>query len=977
MMSRRFYSDLSHKFAATLRLPQTSLPKRSNYQKSVDELIPKSSQSLYQTQLSGLDDSARDVFIFHDGPPYANGELHLGHALNKILKDIIIRYNLMKGKTVFYKPGWDCHGLPIELKALETLTKKMKTDPSTKLTPIEIRAVARKHAQKTIQSQLDTFKKFAILTDFTDPYITMSHDYEIAQLNVFLKLIEKNLIKRQRKPVFWGCETHTALAEGELEYNEKHRSTAAYLKFPLTRVSPGLQQLLAAGENSTSSLPSLLIWTSTPWTIASNRAVCINKSFDYTIITNQKERLIVAASLVDDLLAMNPEYTKTGIQIPGELLLDSTYLNPISKQDGFPVLHGDHVISSAGTGLVHTAPGHGNDDYFVGLKNNLEIYSPVNDYGRYTDELAPGFDDLIGKRVLGEGTTKMLELLNQSQMVYKIDDNYIHSYPYDWRSKKPIIIRSTPQWFANVGAIKEATLNSLTTVKFVPERGVNRLSTFIKNRNEWCISRQRSWGVPIPALYSKKDENDIIMDVESVKHIIKKIDELGTDSWFEVEDNVERWLPESYKGRGAEFYKCRDTMDVWFDSGTSWTVIKKFVDEHGLKRDVLADVYLEGSDQHRGWFQSSILTKVGSDDSAQGQVMPPYKTVITHGFTLDEKGQKMSKSIGNIIAPITVIKGENGLPAVGVDGLRLWVAQSDYTSDVSIGPIILKRVGDTLKKFRISFNFMLGNLNGFEENQVVEYNDLKLIDKYVLSKLFKLSAEIDKNYREFNFSKVIKTISYHLNNDLSSTYFDITKDRLYADSEHSLSRCSTQTVLTEILKSYTSMLAPVLPLLTQEVWDHTAPWMKKGGAADSPFLNGWNKLPESYLNEELELEFSKIWRVKNELDELIQVGRKQDKVIKTSTETEIHLSVGEGSELFKVLKKHGDELADYFLVSKVRINEPAPQPGAGYCYTNTVAIDSDELLVVVSPAKQFKCPRCWKFNSAQPESLCKRCDEVV
>ncbi|CCH41033.1 isoleucine-trna synthetase [Wickerhamomyces ciferrii] len=956
--------ELAHKYAHTLKLPVTDFPKRSNHDLNIKDLIPRSSQILYKDQLNKKPVD-KDVFILHDGPPYANGDIHIGHAMNKILKDFINRYNLIQGKQIYYKPGWDCHGLPIELKALETIAKKTKKDPSMTLSVQEVRKIARDHATKTISSQLESFKEFAILTDFQHNYKTLNHNFEINQLKIFQKMLEKNLITRQKKPVFWGCETHTALAEGELEYNDQHRSVAAYLNFPLLETTPELQKII--DENGLQNVHAL-IWTSTPWTIASNKAISINENLEYTFVqTDDSKTLIIADSLSSNILGMKLGMKPTDIKFPGSILSNSKYLHPISNETN-PIIHGDHVIDSAGTGLVHTAPGHGNEDYFACLKHGIEAFSPVDQFGKYTNELPKGFETLIGKRVLGEGGKLIWNLFYDKDMVFSKQDDYIHSYPYDWRSKKPIIIRATPQWFANVGKIKDDAKDSLDDVKFVPENGKNRLSAFINNRNEWCISRQRSWGVPIPALYSKSNENVVLLDDVTITHIINKIDELGTDAWFEEESNVSRWLPDSMKDKGDEYYKGKDTMDVWFDSGSSWTEIQDFLQKNGIERDTLADVYLEGSDQHRGWFQSSLLTKIATSDSSRPNA--PYKQIVTHGFTLDEKGQKMSKSIGNTISPHDVIKGGNKLPASGVDGLRLWVAQSDYTGDVLVGPTILKHVGVQLKRIRNAFTFMLGNLKDFEKSDSVNYKDLKKIDKYALSKLYDLEKEVNQHYKDLNFNRVTQTIYHHMKTELNAKYFDIIKDRLYADDPNGISRRSAQTVISQILQTYLSILSPLSPVLTQQVWDYSPNWLQDSN--NSPFNKGWFKIDEKFHNTEIVDEFANVWLIHNEVNQLMENGRKNDN-FGSSLETDIIIN-GDG-KIIEALKQHSDELADYFVVSHVHFQKDVTKDE--WSYSNTVNIENESISISVNPSSKAKCPRCWVYSSESVEELCKRCDDVL
>lgn len=962
-----------HRYAQTLRLPTTAFPKRSSHEKALADLIPRSSQLLYKHQYNTRE-TTNDIFILHDGPPYANGPLHLGHALNKVLKDIIVRYNVLKGRKVYYQPGWDCHGLPIELKALEKYKKLHKDAKNSTLDVKQVRAIARDHATTTITEQLNKFKELAILTDFNNVYKTLDHKFEVSQLKTFHKMMQKNLIKRQKKPVYWGCETVTALAESELEYNDQHRSTAAYVKFPLITPSSNLAAIL---QKNGIEKTKLLIWTSTPWTIPSNRAICINEQFSYTVISSPSENLIVSTELAEKICSLSQGYTVQGIHIPGHALVGSHYTNTRTAKSSFPVLHGDHVTEGAGTGLVHTAPGHGNDDYFTCLDNGIDAFSPVDQFGKYTEELPGGYECLQGMKVLGDGTKNVLSLMEESGMLYALDRNYIHSYPYDWRSKKPVIIRATPQWFANVGEIKTNAMDALHQVKFVPEKGHTRLASFIKNRNEWCISRQRSWGVPIPALYSKTDEKIVLMDEESVTHIIKTIDEFGVEAWFEEESDVERWLPPSHKGQGKDFYKGKDTMDVWFDSGSSWNLIDQYCKENGLTRDVLSDVYLEGSDQHRGWFQSSILTKIATSDEDHPRA--PYKTIITHGFTLDEKENKMSKSLGNVLAPDHVIlgggKGSQKIPGIGVDGLRLWVAQADYTNDMTIGPIVLKHAGDALKKLRLTFSFLLGNIDEHLTPQsLVPHDQLCKVDQYALSKLYTMQSEVLALYEEYNYSRAFKVFSNHLNVEASAIYFDAVKDRLYADSVDSMSRLSAQTVLVEFLKVYSTLLSPLLPLITQEVWDFTPKWIKN--EQPHPLTYGIVEYEPQCRNKQLEEDFAKLFEIKGKVLLLQEHGRKNEKTIKNSLENDIFISVNPQAELFKLVNSMKSELAELFRVSAVHVNDQTPSEYE-YRYDDELSVDGTSVQISVLPAHGAKCPRCWNYTAQDKESLCIRCEEVV
>lgn len=927
-------------YVDSLHLPSTNFGPKFPLAELSKELIHQSSENFYKTQLG----RNTKPFTLHDGPPYANGDLHLGHALNKILKDLINRFeSLYTGKKIIYQPGWDCHGLPIEMKALENLKL-------SNLTPTAIRESCRNLAKTMIDKQREQFKDFAIMTNFEDPYITMSHEYEINQLNVFVKLLENGLLSRQLKPVWWGPETFTALAEAELVYNPDHISTAIFVKFPLTDNS--FNKSFDLSEKPV----KLLIWTSTPWTIPANKATCIHKDVDYTLIENDHEYLVIAKALTEDVLLKDDSYKAVDITFKGAELKSYTYTNPaFSNNETYAILHGPHVTTTAGSGLVHTAPAHGVDDYNIGREHGLVIESAVNGEGKYIEANIPqGFHHLKDLKVTKKDTIKeVISLLTDKDMIYHVNPKFKHSYPYDWRSKTPVIQRATPQWFVDVEKIKSFAIESLEKVQFIPESGKNRLPSFIQNRSEWCISRQRTWGVPLPIIYHKQSDEPI-QDLKIIKSIVNKIEEFGTDEWFVEEKDISRWLPEELKDKGTEYVKGKDTMDVWFDSGTSWNTL-----ENGS-----ADVYLEGSDQHRGWFQSSLLTKIVSSGTNGKDFKPeaPFKKIITHGFILDKKNRKMSKSVGNVISPKHVIEGGGKpfLPKLGTDGLRLWVASSDYSSDVNVTPEVLTRVFDNIKKFRVTFKYILGNLKDFDiKKDAIPYEKLNPLDKYTLSKLYSLQKVSIEHYKDYSFSRVVNEINNNLSSELSAKYFDSSKDCLYTDKKDSHRRRSIQTVLYEILKTYIGLLAPIQPLLTQEVWNHF-------GMKGSPFEKSWDfyQLPKEYENQDIESQFEFIWNIRN----IINISVANETQVKNKLELQINLKVQEEERL----REHAEFLDDYFLVSKVSVNKEIE-----VLYAQKSEFKGIELEVEIGKSPETKCARCWKYTAPEEKEICPKCDAVV
>ena len=966
-------------YSKTLNLPKTAFGPKIPRDKVRDQLIKATSEDLYKWQESRDSNSTNGEFILHDGPPYANGDLHMGHALNKICKDIINRFQLIyNGKKIKYQPGWDCHGLPIEMKVENQLSNAQFKDP------VETRRACKEWAQAQIENQKSQFRQLAIMTDFDKPYITMQHKYEINQLRVFIKLAELGLLSQQLKPVWWGCETQTALAEAELEYNDNHKSVAIYVKFPI--VSEGLKKYIPEKHQEQGKNLQFLIWTSTPWTIPANKAICANKDVMYTLITSDKEVLVVAENLADTVIELAPDsnFQKTNVQIPGSELVGEQYINPANEDNvKRPVLHGDHVVVTTGTGLVHTAPAHGRDDYLVAKHNNISLEeSIVNNQGRYVEGknsgLPPGFAKLASHKV-NEVKTNMqcVEIMKLHNMIYHMNKSFKHSYPYDWRSLTPVVQRATPQWFVNVEKIKPEALKALENVEFSPAGGYSRLKAFVENRSEWCISRQRCWGVPLPIVYNIQT-NEPVLDLEVLEYTVGKIAEFGTDEWFVKENDIGRWLPD--KLDGTKYYKGQDTMDVWFDSGTSWSTLRNDIKECNDVDAPLADIYLEGSDQHRGWFQSSLLNKIIYSGVVRKGVdvfdaKAPFKTVITHGFITDGKGQKMSKSKGNIFSPKEAIEGckKPLTPYLGTDGLRLWVASSNYKQDVSFNPEILNRVSDMGKKYRLTFKYILGNLYGFKEEQEKEglasKYDLSLLDRYVLHTLYTLQQTCFDNYSEYNFSRVVSSINAHVNSVLSALYFDVSKDCLYTDASDSPRRKAIQFVLNETLKCYVLALAPIQPLLVQEVWSqHT------GQEDASPFKQeqGYFKVLQKYENHELAEQFNTFFNLRDLVNKEIEM-LKENKFFKNKLELELQFYIDDkSSSMHGFLKQVETYLEDLFLVSKVSLlNEPIDGDMV------PIEIKGEKILLNITLSDQHKCPRCWKFIADEEETLCKKCDSVV
>jgi len=756
---------------------------------------------------------ADDTFLLHDGPPYANGDLHAGHALNKILKDMILRVKVQQGRRVEYIPGWDCHGLPIELKAVDAAEGK-------KMSPGAIRHAARKLAAKTVLKQMKSFRTYAVMGGWERRWTTMDMSYEVDQLRLFQRMAASGLIYRKYKPVYWSPSSGTALAEAELEYNEDHLSRAAYVRFPIvgdTSHLPGLQGF-------TGKLYAV-VWTTTPWTLPANRAVAVHGSLVYHIVRAGEDAILVAGGCLDrldNILLGDGKAPDILGTVDGAQLIGLQYHNLLRGRSSAtqPIIQGNFVTAESGSGLVHCAPGHGFDDYLACSDLGITGVAPVDNDGRFTDEAFPDAPErLRGISVLENGGAAVLELLGPD--VLHVHE-YRHKYPYDWRTKKPIIIRATAQWFADVGSIKSQALEALDEVRFVPEGGKNRLAAFVKGRSEWCISRQRAWGVPIPAFYNAN--GDAVMTNEVIDHIICVVQERGMDAWWNDEQHDPAWVPASL-GDPTQYTRGTDTMDVWFDSGSSWTLM-----------DRQADLYLEGSDQHRGWFQSSLLTRVAAmvnqgpaTNSTTCVGLSPFKTLITHGFTLDKAGKKMSKSLGNIISADEVMegsllpplktkkKGGNTPPvrdALGPDALRLWVAGSDYTRDIVLGEPVLQAIHQSLVKYRTIVKMLLGSMHALARSA-----PLTKLDHIALLQLKNVMTEVGTHFDNHEFNKAISSLNHWVANDLSAFYLEALKDRLYCADGGG--------VLEPIFMGFLRMLAPITPVLVEEAWEHRPEWLKQ------------------------------------------------------------------------------------------------------------------------------------------------------
>lgn len=893
-------------YSKTLNLPKTSFKMKANLSQREGLYIRDwNKKDIYKKSL----DESKPLFFLHDGPPYANGDIHMGHALNKILKDIILKYKRLRGFNAPYIPGWDTHGLPIEWKIIQEKGEKIAN-----MSALDIRRECMKYALKEVEKQKKDFINLGIFGDFENPYITLKPEFEAEQLRVFKEIYENGYIYKGLKPVYWSPTTETALAEAEIEYKDV-TSTAIYVKMDLTDEANKKIGL----ENC-----SIVIWTTTPWTIPANLGISLNPEFDYGVYKTEKGNLIVAEQLAEKAFAkMNLSYELLK-SFKGDLLENELYSHPIFDRKGKVVL-GDHVTLEAGTGCVHTAPGHGVDDFIVGNKYELGVLSPVDDKGHMTSE-AYQYEGLFYKKA----DKQIVEDLRSSGHLL-CDEQINHSYPHDWRSKKPVIFRATEQWFINISEsdIRQNALNILKDIKFYPEWGRNRITSMVETRPDWTISRQRVWGVPIPMFFNSK--NEIVYHSEIMNRVISLVEKQGTDVWFKLsaEELIGEELLKKYNLENEKLRKEKSILDVWFDSGSSHRAV---VIPRGYKRPV--DLYLEGSDQHRGWFQSSLMTSVASTKDA------PYKSVLTHGFVNDGQGRKMSKSIGNIIAPKYVSE------KYGTDILRLWVSSVDYREDVRLSDDILNRMSDSYRKIRNTARYLLGNIYDFNyEKDRVKYEDMLEIDKWALHRLEILKDKLEKNYDSFEFYSLFQEIIHFCIIEMSSFYLDIIKDRLYCEYKSSLKRRSAQTVLVEVLKVLVRAISPVLSFTAEEIWEKMPEDLR---TAESVHLSDWISKNENYLDEKLDKKWSKIISFRKEINKKIEEQRQEGKIgLSLDAKVLINLKNSE----YDFLKEYSiDELSDILLVSQVEFVEDELDK-----------IEIENISVKIVKALGNKCERSWKY----------------
>ncbi len=906
-------------YKSTLNLPATTFAMKANLANREGEFLKQwENDNLYQNIRQ--QNSGKPKFVLHDGPPYANGDIHIGHAVNKVLKDIIVKSKSLSGFDAPYVPGWDCHGLPIEHNI-----EKKKGKVGQKISANDFRAACRNYADKQIEQQRKDFKRLGIIGDWDNPYLTKNYKYEADIVRALGNIVESGHVSKGFKPVHWCTECGSALAEAEVEYKDK-KSISIDVKF----------KLIDTEIFSVNKPIFVVIWTTTPWTLPANEAVAIHPEFDYVLVEMDDEYYLLAKDLVDSAISRYDieKYSVGKEMYKGSQLEGLTVEHPFYNKQ-VPLILGEHVTTEAGTGAVHTSPAHGVDDYAVGVKYELPVDCPVDGKGVFFDST-----ELFAGQYIFKANSSVVEVLKSNNRLVKSED-LVHSYPHCWRHKTPVIFRATPQWFVSMeqNKLRDIVNTEIPKVMWIPDWGQKRIELMIGNRPDWCISRQRYWGSPI-TLFIHKQTGEMHPDTKELfEKVALIIENGGIESWFELETK-------DILGDDAENYeKTTDTLDVWFDSGVSHYAVLK--DNKDLTP--IADMYLEGSDQHRGWFQSSLITSCAINGHA------PYKQVLTHGFTVDKDGKKMSKSLGNVMSPQKVVNN------LGADILRLWIASTDYTGEMTVSDDILKRSADSYRRIRNTIRFMLANMQGFDpKSNIVSNKDMLALDRWIVSKTAELQSQIINAYEQYNFHHLMQLILNYCTNDLGGFYLDIIKDRQYTTQENSLARRSAQTALHHLTNAMVCWLTPVLSFTAEEVWQN----MPQNNN-DSVFLQTWyEELTEGYNNEAIDKCRSINTYVRKQMETM-----RAEKEIGSSLEVEVDIYCDK--EAFNLLSGLGDELRFVFITSYARvhlINKEA-----------TDCVDAGEgVKIKVSKSSHEKCVRCWHHREEvgsikdHPE-LCSRC----
>ena len=923
--------DEKKDYSDTLNLPKTSFPMKAKLPKREPEFVV----SWKETDLYGMIRQKMDgkpKFILHDGPPYANGDIHLGTALNKVIKDMIVKYKTMTGHDAPYIPGYDCHGLPIEFKVMSELSEEEKALPKS-----EIRRRCSEYALRYVDIMSEDFERLGVLGEWSNPYLTLSHEYEEKIVTVFGEMYKQNYIYRGQKPITWCPSCRTALAEAEVEYDD-HTSPSIWVKFEVTK-----------GLESLGKKVSLLIWTTTPWTLPANLATCVHPELEYVAVDVGPEIFIVAEYLKP--VVLETIGADAGAEIVGKYkgneLESLSYSHPFVDRI-CPVILGEHVTLEQGTGLVHTAPGHGHDDYVVGLQYDLSPYSPVDDDGRFTSEF-PAFEG----RSVYEANDDLIALLSEKGALLH-SEKITHQYPHCWRCSNPTIFRATPQWFISIDAnnLRQNAIDGIRKVNWIPKWGEERIHGMVANRPDWCISRQRSWGVPIPIFFCKECGNEHFSD-EAFQYLRKLVAENGIDIWFTAEPDA--LMPEGTqcdKCGSKEFVKEEDILDVWFESGVSHRAVLE-------TRDVLsfpADLYMEGTDQYRGWFQSSLLPSVAMKE------MPPYRNVLTHGFVVTSEGKKMSKKLGNAIYPKEVIE------KYGADVLRLWVASENFTQEISVSFDILQQLADAYRRLRNTFKFLMGNLNDFDPKQhEVPYEQMEELDRWALHVLQDTIGRVTAAKEKYEFYTAFHTLYNYCTVSLSSLYLDMLKDRLYTFTADNPARRSAQTALNHILHALVRMLAPTLVFTAEEVW-RAIP--NQPDREPSVHLCEWPKLREEFMDGELAAKWERLLDIRGSVTKALELGRKED-LLGNSLQAKV-LIYPNRAEDADFLEQCKDILPTVFIVSQVELHQP------GEAVEEDILLQDDHVSIAVHRAEGEKCSRCWNYSATVGESelhssLCERC----